>query len=200
MNSGIYEIRNIINNKTYIGSSKNLNHRRSTHFYDLRNNKHKNPHLQKSFNKHGENNFIFSILKECKLEDLISQEQYFLDILKPEYNILKIAGSSVGIKRPDQSIRIKEFNKNRTVSKQTKLRTSKTLKNIGHKPTKECTEKSMEVLRKGVIQYDLEGNFIKEFISLNQACRELQMSSGNLSKACKHENKSLKGFKWKYKK
>ena len=198
MNSGIYEIRNIINNKSYIGSSKNLNHRRSTHFYDLRNSKHKNPHLQRSFNKHGENNFIFSILEECRLEDLINREQYYLNTYRPEYNILKIAGSSTGIKRPDQSIRMKEFNKNRTISDKTKLRTSNTLKNIGHKPTKECTEKSMKVLRKRVIQYDLENNYIKEFESLSEACRELNMSSGNLSKACK-QDRSLKGFKWKYK-
>lgn len=199
MKSGIYKILNKVNDKFYIGSSNNLLHRKSTHFYDLRNNKHRNIHLQRSYNKYNEDDFEFSIIEECEVDDLIKREQYYIDNLNPHFNILKIAGSSLGIKRPDQSTRIQKFNKNRQITSETKLRTSNTLKKIGHKPTKECTEKSMLVLRKPVLQFDLEGNFLKEFISLQDACRKLGMASGNLSKACKDENKTLKGFKWKYK-
>ena len=199
LKSGIYKIENIINGKFYIGSSYNLSHRKSTHFYDLRNNKHRNIHLQRSFNKWGEESFGFSILEECSIELLIEREQFYIDIFKPPYNILMIAGSGRGLKRPDQSIRIKELNKNRVVSKEAKERTSSTLKEIGHKPTKECTEKSMKVLRKPVLQYDLDGNFIREFISINEACRELNMASANLSRACRGILKTLKGYKWKYK-
>jgi group I intron endonuclease len=66
--SGIYCIRSLANNKCYIGSAKNFSLRKNEHFYELRNNKHANIHLQNSWNKYGENNFIFEIL--CYVEDV----------------------------------------------------------------------------------------------------------------------------------
>ena len=47
--SGIYRIRNLTNNKFYIGSAINLNKRKNQHFHYLRNNKHHNKPLQNSF-------------------------------------------------------------------------------------------------------------------------------------------------------
>lgn len=199
MKSGIYKIENLLNGKFYIGSAKDFLHRKSTHLYDLRNNKHRNIHLQRSFNKHGEDSFLFQLVEQCNEEILIEREQYYIDSLNPHFNILRLAGSSIGIKRPDQSIRILEFNKNRIVSDITKQRTSTTLKKLGHKPTKECTEKSMKVLSKPVLQFDLDDTFIKEWKSINDACRSLNIASSNLSKVCRGQGKTLKNFKWKYK-
>ena len=45
--SGIYVIINTINNKKYIGSSKNIEQRKRSHFHRLRHNKHENDYLQK---------------------------------------------------------------------------------------------------------------------------------------------------------
>ena len=72
--SGIYRIRNLVNNKFYIGSAVNLNKRKSQHFYYLRNNKHHNKPLQNSFNKYKKDNFIFEIMCYCHKEDLILNE------------------------------------------------------------------------------------------------------------------------------
>lgn len=199
LKSGIYKITNIINDKFYIGSANNLSHRKSTHLYDLRNNKHRNIHLQRSYNKHGENSFIFSVVERCEVDELIEREQFYIDSLNPYFNISRVAGSTIGFKRPDQSIRILEFNKNRVVSDETKSRTSSTLRQIGHKPTAECTEKSMQVLRKGVVQYSLEGELIEEYESISNACRKHNLATGNLSKACKGIIKTLGGYKWQYK-
>lgn len=85
-NSGIYQIRNKINNKIYIGSSKNLVERERTHFVNLRINHHTNKHLQASFNKYGSENFVFETLLTCHPDMLIWYEQQFLDQWKPEYN------------------------------------------------------------------------------------------------------------------
>jgi hypothetical protein len=35
-------------------------------------------------------------LEYCDLENIIDREQYYIDLLKPEYNVLKDAGSSLG--------------------------------------------------------------------------------------------------------
>lgn len=58
----VYEIKNITNNKVYIGITKNIKQRKMSHFSGLSNNSHYNSHLQNSYNKYGEQNFIFSVL------------------------------------------------------------------------------------------------------------------------------------------
>lgn len=47
--TGIYRIRNIKNGKIYIGQSVDISHRWACHLYDLRNNRHANPHLQRAY-------------------------------------------------------------------------------------------------------------------------------------------------------
>lgn len=79
MKTGIYKITNIVNNKYYIGSSKDIVQRLKRHFTNLKNNQHPNKHLQYSFNKYGENNFTTEIIEECNISDIIVREQYYLD-------------------------------------------------------------------------------------------------------------------------
>ena len=61
--SGIYKIRNLINNKIYIGSTINFRQRWYTHKTLLTNNKHPNSHLQNAWNKYGPANFVFEIME-----------------------------------------------------------------------------------------------------------------------------------------
>jgi group I intron endonuclease len=49
--------------------------------------------------KHGYLNFSLDILEYCEIEVLIKREQYYLDLLKPKYNILKVANSRLGSKQ-----------------------------------------------------------------------------------------------------
>jgi hypothetical protein len=55
-------------------------------------------------------------------------------------------------------------------------------------------------LSKAVIQYDLEGNFIKEYYSIMQASRDNKISDSNISSVCSGKRfKTAGGFIWKYK-
>ena len=54
--SGIYSIRNSVNNKIYIESSCNLKRRILRHKTELKHNKHYNKHLQRAYNKYNNNN------------------------------------------------------------------------------------------------------------------------------------------------
>lgn len=83
---GIYIIFNLVNGKRYIGSSKNLYNRINQHYQDLRNGKHHNTHLQASWNKYGEESFTASVLEYCNESDQYLREQYYIDIIQPEYN------------------------------------------------------------------------------------------------------------------
>ena len=98
--SGIYKITSP-SEKMYIGSAIRFKKRWHLHLHKLRHGKHENSKLQKSFNKYGECNLKFSILLICSKHDLLFFEQRVLDILKPEYNICTIAGSSFGVKRSE---------------------------------------------------------------------------------------------------
>jgi len=62
--SVIYCIECLVNGKVYIGSTVDVNHRKTAHFLNLRKNKHPNKHLQSSYNINGPENFAFHIVKE----------------------------------------------------------------------------------------------------------------------------------------
>lgn len=96
--SGVYRIVNIINQKFYIGSTKNFDHRwNKEHKPQLNKNCHYNPHLQRAWIKHGEKNFKFEVLEECDPDQCLIREQYYLDTLMPwnyeiGYNLSKVSG------------------------------------------------------------------------------------------------------------
>lgn len=52
---------------------------------------------------------------------------------------------------------------------------------------------------KAVLQYDLEGIFIKEFISANNADDILGLGHGNVYSACIGKKKSVGGYMWRFK-
>lgn len=104
MKSGVYIILNISNNNFYIGSSQiSINRRIQHHFWQLRNNRHENSHLQRAWYKYGEENFVGLELENCSKENCIKREQYYIDAWKPSYNILKIADSQIGQKRTKET-------------------------------------------------------------------------------------------------
>lgn len=89
LNCGIYKIENILTNDFYIGKSVDLCRRKKDHFKSLKNKNHANKHLQRSYDKYGEENFVFKILLYCEPFELIYYEQCFVDIFNPAYNICK---------------------------------------------------------------------------------------------------------------
>lgn len=94
--SGIYAIVNTINDKCYIGSAVNLRKRWEFHKWQLNVSKHHSKHLQNAWLKYSERFFIFTVLELVEKSELIVREQFWIDDLKPEYNICQIAGSVLG--------------------------------------------------------------------------------------------------------
>ena len=96
LSCGIYTIVNKIDNKKYIGSSKNIEERRKIHLIALINNTHWNIHLQRAFNKYGRESFKFKILKLVIQNRLLKTEQYYLNNLNSLYNISSTANRREG--------------------------------------------------------------------------------------------------------
>lgn len=195
----IYEIRNTINNKRYVGSTVSLKTRKSGHFSKLRKGKHHSIILQRAFDKYGENAFFFSIIEENIPQDyLIEREQYWLDKLKPEYNIAKIAGarSRFGV----------------IASNETRAKMSASAKKKKNRSFLGCvhsieSRKKMSIARIGNQNNPLKpvqqihpctGEVLMIWPSGRDAGRQLGIQAGDISKVALGKNKTAGGFKWEY--
>lgn len=79
---GVYTITNLVNGKSYIGSSIDINGRWWGHLNGLRKGKHHNMLLQRAWNKYGEDSFEFKVIEVCSSEELAVREQFWLDKLE----------------------------------------------------------------------------------------------------------------------
>ena len=75
---GIYKITNLIDGKVYIGQTVNYNKRKKRHLNSLKNGNHHNEHLQRAFDKYGEDSFKIELIKKCNIEELDKLERYYI--------------------------------------------------------------------------------------------------------------------------
>jgi group I intron endonuclease len=102
--SGVYFWKNNITGKCYVGSSVFLGRRLKNYFsFEYIANPKSNMLINKALIKYGYSNFSLEILEYCEPSRVVTREQYYIDLLKPEYNILKVAGSSWGYKHTEES-------------------------------------------------------------------------------------------------
>jgi len=166
--SGIYRWTNILTEKFYIGSAVELS-RRLQYYYDI---KYMTSYKGKSaiylaLLKNGHTSFKFDILEYCNKENVISREQYYIDLLKPDYNILKMAGSSLGF-RHSKAVKANMSINNTGVNHPF----------FGKKHTEESKVKMSlsSKLVKAVIITDVDSGLVEKFRSNTQAAKHLNIS------------------------
>ena len=196
------------------------------HKCKLNKNIHSNKFLQNSKNKYGIDNFRFEILFTCPKEDLIRVEQYCINNYNPEYNLCRIAGSSLGKKMPDDSNVIaavyqicpqslKPINTFRSMTdaalfvnvKPTHISLACKKKNAtsgGYiwRKIKGSTLENIEPvsfnrIKVSVNQYDLLGNYINSFGSIKEASSSTGVSQTGISSVIHGRFKTSGGFCWK---
>ena len=101
--SGVYRWTNLNTGFSYVGSSVNLS-KRFTSYYSYSFLAKNNMIIYKALLKYGYSSFQLEILEYCDPKECIEREQYYLDYLNPEYNIFKIAGSSLGHKHTEETL------------------------------------------------------------------------------------------------
>lgn len=165
---GIYAIKNKINNKYYIGQSKDFKQRWMEHRAQLRHGHHHNKHLQAAWTKYGEDSFEFSIVEECEDQELRNQREiYYIeryDAFYDGYNMNIGGGSCKGFKHTPE-----EIEKMRMVQNPKK-----------------------------VVQIDKNLNLVKVWTSGSQAGKELGLSCSGIRACCVHtgRQKTIGGYWW----
>ena len=184
MKSGIYAIKNLTNGKLYIGKACCLRQRLNNHKYLLRHNKHVNIHLQHAWNLYGKDNFTFDIIEYCNVDDLPIRESYWVEFYQTNndkfgYNLM-IVGRS-----------------NHKHSDETKKKMSNAKKGKKLSPTH--LKNNTLSKYKPILQFDINGNFIKEWLGASYVRDVLKYNQTNITAVCNGKRRTAHGYIWKYK-
>jgi len=105
---GIYQIRNTVNGKVYVGSAVCFPRRKAQHYSLLRKGMHHSQKLQSAWLKYGEESFSFEVLEVVEdLSLLVAVEQRWIDGADAAgdggYNARRDAGSMLGFKHSPEA-------------------------------------------------------------------------------------------------
>ncbi len=223
--TGIYTITNIINNKLYVGYSKNIKERWLYHKSHLRRNMHTNVNLQNSWNKYGIDKFLFEVLIECEEEHLASEEHYWCNMLnthndKYGYNIRPTDPHRSPKCSPNTSKRISQTKKeqwkdnecrNRMLSNRPCRKGVPRPQSVSDKLsifwkgrkrtgiTREVLNRRQLSCRIDIVQCDRCGNKIKEWKGVITAAKALNIQASGISACLSGKRNYCGGYIWKYK-
>jgi len=137
--------------------------------------------------KYGYANFKLEILEYCDPEKCIKREQYYIDLLNPEYNVLKIAGSSLGFKH--SSITLKKM----SISQKLVNRTGKNNPRFGVSVSEELRAKLLATKKdkcQKIEVTDLTRNQTTIYESIRAAGRALDIKQSRISTYFRQNQKS----------
>lgn len=216
----VYKIENKITGKLYIGSTNDFYRRKHEHFWELMNKSHHSAKLQADYNKYGEKVFSMSIIEECEDDIRLDREQHYIDLYDAAnkgYNTSDSAYfSNAGFCTMEKDGENNPFygkhhsEETRRKLRETWERTRAERSGFSHSEETKDKIRKTKIGKKNpnathILQYDLDGNFLKEWDCLQDAADFYKMKSkSSISNCCranmeKQSNYSVaKGFIWKY--
>lgn len=212
--AGIYKFLNTVNGKFYIGSSINLGQRLTIYLSKkamLGKIRTRTSIIYSALLKHGFSNFTLEILEFCDKKILIEREQYYIDLLKPKYNIMKAANSRLGSKHSLETrilIGLKQKgilhnNYGKTLSPETRKRISESLKSVirvKNKPNILTNETRLKMSLKcggvNVKVWDRSNKLVFVFPTITSAAKHFNVSNKTISRYLDN-GKTINGFIFK---
>ncbi len=207
------------NGKVYIGITSKEPAKRWINGHGYKNNKH----FWRAIEKYGWDNFRHEILYEGLTQEqanIVEQMQiafYNSTNRRKGYNISIGGGAMTGRKHSEEAKakmsekakRRTPWNAGKTYSEELKKKLSEAHK--GKKQSEETKRKRADALKghrvniesiaKPIVQYSLDGVYIKEFSSISDAARYMNLSTSavsHISECCKGKRKQSHGYIWKY--
>jgi group I intron endonuclease len=219
--AGIYMFKNLINGKSYVGSSENLRARFLQYFntnYLLRNTC---MYICRALLKYDYSKFSLTIIEYCSPSKCLERERHYFYLLNPEYNLtqdpaapmsgrkhsekskLMISTANIGLKKGENHPMYGHSHSEET--KQKMSESAKKRKNSGRFKKGEdhpnfCKKHSPESLAKIPSQqisvFDKDTNEMTRYDSISAAARALNINNGTISKY--FANNQTKPYKGKY--
>lgn len=204
----IYKITNLLNGKVYIGQTiKTPKQRMTEHIYLANNPQYdRKSKLHAAMRKYGCDNFAIEVVQACSVNQLDELEIYWIekyDSYSSGYN--NTLGGSGGLKRTTEEF-VDLWEAGMTVSaiarhaKADRGTVACHLRSIGI--TSEDIEARKNSYMKSisqvpVYQYDLDGNFIAEYNSIETASMQTGVSVGSIRGVIGNQHPSAGRFQWK---
>ena len=255
--TGIYCIRNLVNSKIYIGSTKtSFLNRKNNHLLLLRKNKHYNEHLQNAWNNYYEENFSFEVLYICLASECEKYEGDFIKLYNSNrrnfgYNIASVSSyrykynmsklhndeksnrkinkcininglesNERGLSKPFKvydlnGVFIEEYNSAKEYCVKNNVKARGTLSGILSR--RELIYRNFIILfsndmlliedilyvkkkktRKSVDLFDLNGNHIRKFLSVNDCSKFLNVKPSEIRMCCSGKRSRIREYITKY--
>lgn len=209
----IYMIENSINQKKYIGkTTKTIDARWKEHIYAAQKNNLQYP-LYKAMRKYGVENFIVKEIEKIENEQLNSREQYWIEYYNTYcknnmgYNATCGGEGNIQYDRKrvyelwDSGLCITEIANEISADRST---IREILQDYQYYSIEESLSRgnlfSWKNKGKNICQYDIYGNFIKEYSNPSEAERETGISHKNIHIAVNQKGSlTAGGYQWKFK-
>ena len=205
---GIYCIENLVNHKKYIGQSVNIDKRWYAHRRTLNLNIHDNCFLQRAWNKYGENNFRFYIVKKCNIEQLDELEKYYIKMFNAfnndyGYNMSEGGEGTFGYKHSEDTKKlISQIQIGKKLSEHHKEKLRQVWKdkiNSGYTPKVSHLLELNKETQKPIDCYNInDGTYICSFDGIHIASKELNVEATNICKVLSCEYKHCNNYYFTY--
>ena len=207
---GIYYIKNIVNNKYYVGQSVNIYKRWAeeklalNNIYDAW-----NVHLQRAWHKYGEDNFEFVIIEDCTPSQLDDLERYWISFYDSYNNGYNQTCGGVGgcIYTEEERRRRSELwtpekrEKNRQYSLDVWSDLDR-LQNARNLQTQRWKDPNIRARMSGINNHNSKGIIQietgKYYFSITEASNQIGVSSSLICRACKNSGLTAGGYHWRY--
>ena len=202
----IYKITNDVNGKVYIGKTlHSVEKRWKEHIQDSKRERTEKRPLYRAMNKYGIEHFHVEAIEECPVEVSEEREAFWIK----EYNSFGKDGYNATTGGDGKPYVHRELilllwlgnMKSKAIHNLTgyaDITIRKVLKSYG------ITDKELQytgvVNEKPVAMYSLNGEHIKDFKSISEACRNVNVNPryNHIGNVCEGKRKTAYGYKWKY--
>ena len=201
----IYLITNFTNGKRYVGQTVNpIHYRWSKHIEEAYGGNKSNSLLHRAIIKYGASNFGINILEECADTELNEKEKNYIKKYDTYYTHNKgynMTWGGEGVTKYSDDEILYLWNQG--------YRNCEIARLLGAKDTtislriqsligsNAAKARRIDSRKISIIQYDLQGNYIKEWESASIAEKELNLSQGSISRCCNKQRTNSGNFLWK---
>lgn len=150
--------------------------------------------ISKALLKYGYVGFRLEILEYCPSSIVLAREQFYLDKFSPEYNILKIAGSNLGYKHSEASLKLMSL-ASKSRNELEEVLKSKREVMLGRNLSKDHLDRmaTNNPFRVSIILFNTETGKREEFTSMSQAALFLGVHMTTVKRYLIN-NKPYKGY------